>query len=200
MSPQVAVNVLWAVWYVTWIGAVVLSRRTKVQMKTDMVGWHRVLVAFGALLLFVPPGTWRRLDSLHAGLGKALLTPLWWAQAPVQWALVAATVAGFAFCWWARAHLGRLWSGFVTLKEGHRIVDTGPYGLVRHPIYSGVIFSALMTALLRATPAALVGAVLIALGFWTTARIEERFLRAQLGTEAYDAYSRRVRMLVPGLF
>lgn len=200
MSPQVAVNVLWAVWYVTWIAAVVVSRRTKVQMKTDMVGAHRLLVALGALLLFLPPGAEGQLERMHAGLGAALMTPLWDAPDTVRWALLGATGAGFAFCWLARAHLGRLWSGFVTLKEGHRIVDTGPYGLVRHPIYSGVIFSAFMTALLRATPAAQVGAVLIAIGFWITARIEERFLRAQLGTEAYDAYSRRVRMLVPGLF
>jgi protein-S-isoprenylcysteine O-methyltransferase Ste14 len=88
----------------------------------------------------------------------------------------------------------------VTLKEDHRIVDTGPYGLVRHPIYSGVMFAALMTALLKASPAAMAGFVLVCVGFAMTARIEERFLRSQLGTHAYDAYSRRAPMLIPRIW
>ena len=79
------------------------------------------------------------------------------------------------------------------------MIDTGPYALVRHPIYSGVIFAALTTALVRASPAGLLGFVLLAVGFSMTAKIEERFLREQLGAEAYDAYSRRVGMLVPML-
>ena len=56
--------------------------------------------------------------------------------------------AGLAFCWWARLHLGAMWSGTVTRKDDHHIVDTGPYGLVRHPIYTGLIFSALGQAML----------------------------------------------------
>ena len=87
----------------------------------------------------------------------------------------------------------------MTLKEGHHIVDTGPYGLVRHPIYAGVMFAALATALMSASPVALVGAALTAVGFSMTARIEEGFLRRELGADAYDAYARRVGMLVPRL-
>ena len=109
------------------------------------------------------------------------------------------TAAGFAFCWWARLHLGKLWSGFVTLKEGHYIVDTGPYGLVRHPIYTGVMFAALMTALLRATPLAFAGFALVVLGLSMIAKTEERFLSEQLGAEAYGSYKKRVPMLVPGV-
>ena len=45
-----------------------------------------------------------------------------------------------------RIHLGRLWSGTITLKQDHRIIDSGPYGLVRHPIYTGLILSILATA------------------------------------------------------
>jgi protein-S-isoprenylcysteine O-methyltransferase Ste14 len=87
----------------------------------------------------------------------------------------------------------------VTLKEGHHIVDTGPYGLVRHPIYTGVMVAALATALITATPITLVGAMMVAIGFSMTARIEEGFLRRELGAETYDSYARRVGMLVPRL-
>jgi protein-S-isoprenylcysteine O-methyltransferase Ste14 len=57
--------------------------------------------------------------------------------------LVGATVSGFAFSWWARIVLGRLWSSGVTRKTDHRIVTTGPYKVVRHPIYSGIIIAVL---------------------------------------------------------
>jgi protein-S-isoprenylcysteine O-methyltransferase Ste14 len=190
-GPETAVNLLWAVWYASWVAAAAWSNRTRVRMRTDMGGLHRWLVGVGAVLLFIPAG------FRPPGHGAAPVPALWTAPAAVRWALVALAAAGFGFCWWARVHLGRLWSGFVTLKEGHRIVDTGPYGLVRHPIYAGVMVSALATALLRATPTALLGFLLIAVGFAMTARIEERFLREQLGAEAYDAYSRRVPMLAP---
>jgi protein-S-isoprenylcysteine O-methyltransferase Ste14 len=105
--------------------------------------------------------------------------------------------AGLAFSWWARIHLGRLWSSTITRKEGHRIVDTGPYGLVRHPIYTGLIAALLVTAAVDATIMALIGAASIILRLSLKARSEERFLMIELGGEAYQAYCRRVPMLIP---
>lgn len=186
MSPETAVLVLWIVWYATWLAAVIFSARTTVQMGKDVTGWPRMLAGIGMVLLFWPKSA------------LPFTQPLWTAPDSMKWGLVGLTAVGFAFCWWARIHLGRLWSGFVTLKEDHHIVDTGPYALVRHPIYSGVMFSALATALMKGTPAALLGAMLLTAGFWRVARLEETFLREQLGA-AYDAYGRRVAMLVPGL-
>jgi hypothetical protein len=52
----------------------------------------------------------------------------------IQWKLFGAVVPGFAFCWWARLYLGRLWSSSVTRKAEHNVVDTGPFALVRHPL------------------------------------------------------------------
>jgi protein-S-isoprenylcysteine O-methyltransferase Ste14 len=106
-------------------------------------------------------------------------------------------LAGLLFTWWARLHLGRLWSGSITRKEGHRVIDTGPYGLVRHPIYTGLIFALFATAIAQAAISGLAGAALIAFGLWVKARIEERFLTAELGADAYGAYRRRVPMLIP---
>lgn len=189
MSAELASLWVWGVWYATWIAAVAFSARTKVQMGRDMAGFHRAIATLGIIALFTP------------GAASGAFTGRLWAEPEaVKWALLGLVVTGFAFCWWARLHLGRLWSGFVTLKEDHRIVDTGPYGLMRHPIYAGLMFSALMTALMKATPAAFLGFVLVTVGFTMTARIEEKFLRGQLGTTAYDAYSRRTAMLIPGVF
>ncbi len=197
-APEVVCNILWAVWYSTWLAAVVFSGRTTAQMGADAGSLYRMLSGFGVVGLFWPAGDGQPVFGV-AGLGW-FTGRLWLEPGDVAWTLVGLTVAGFAFCWWARLHLGRLWSGLTTIKEGHRIVDTGPYGLVRHPIYAGLMFSAFMTAGLHASPAAFCGAALIALGFSQIARIEERFLREQLGADGYDAYARRVPMLVPRLF
>jgi len=121
------------------------------------------------------------------------------AQAIGIAAAILAVLAGLAFTWWGRVHLGRLWSSAITRKEGHRVIDTGPYGLVRHPIYTGLIGAMLATGIAVATATALLGTVLIAFGLWQKARMEEGFLTAELGADAYGPYCRRVPMLVPFL-
>src|SRR5262249_43201907 len=124
-------------------------------------------------------------------------TPLWTLPDAAGWGMAAVTLAGFLFAWWARIHLGALWSGSVTRKEDHRIVDTGPYGLVRHPIYTGLLAAAFAMAVVKATPIGFAGAVLMTLGYWLKAKVEEGFLRSELGAEGYDAYRKRVPMLIP---
>jgi protein-S-isoprenylcysteine O-methyltransferase Ste14 len=111
--------------------------------------------------------------------------------------LALLTIPGFLFTWWARLHLGRLWSGAVTRKQNHHVVDTGPYALVRHPIYTGLIEACLLSAIAAGTVISLAGFAVITFGFWLKASLEERFLMQQLGAEAYGAYRQRVPMLLP---
>jgi protein-S-isoprenylcysteine O-methyltransferase Ste14 len=147
---------------------------------------YRLLTILGFLLLF----------AIKSGRFADLFR-LWKLPDPVGWFMVILSLLGFAFAWWARLHLGKLWSAFVTRKADHQIIDTGPYGIVRHPIYTGIILAAFATSILKGTIFALAGALVIFFGFWIKARLEERFLRQQLGAEAYDPYRRRVPMLVP---
>ena len=198
ISAGYATYWLWAIWYGSWILAAAWASRAASRPRAGGVA-HRIFASMGVAFLFLVPTTLDRYDRSWWNLPgvQSVARPLWSAPAAVDWALFAFTAACFAFCWWARLHLGRLWSGFVTAKADHHIVDTGPYRLVRHPIYTGAIFAALATAFIKASPAAFLGFALIALGFWMTARVEERFLRQELGPEAYDAYSRRTPMLIP---
>lgn len=126
-----------------------------------------------------------------------LLAPLWRLPFALQWVFVAICAGGIAFAWWARIHLGRLWSSTVTQKEGHRLVDSGPYAIVRHPIYTGLIAAAIAMAAVKATPLAALGCVLLVFAYLAKGGLEERFLREELGAAAYDDYSRRVPMLIP---
>ena len=123
---------------------------------------------------------------------------LWNVGGEAAFALALLTLPGFGFAWWARVHLGRLWSGAVTLKRGHRVIDSGPYALVRHPIYTGLLEAALVSAVAAGTIASVAGFALATLGVWCKARVEERLLSTELGGQAYDAYRRRVPMFVPG--
>ncbi len=108
-------------------------------------------------------------------------------------------VAGLAFALWARMHLGGNWSGQVTLKEGHRLIRTGPYALVRHPIYTGLLLAMVGTAVAIDEYRGVL-AVLIALqSFVRKYRLEERWLTEEFGSE-YEQYKLEVKALVPGVF
>ena len=144
---------------------------------------HGLVIALGLVLLVLAPAT-------RGGT-------LWVNPSPVGWAMLLVIVAGIAWCWWARVHLGRLWSSNVTRKAGHRVVDTGPYGRVRHPIYSGFILIYLGMAIIGATALGLAGFALMTLGLWLKARVEERFLIEELGAEAYRRYQATTPMLIP---
>lgn len=112
------------------------------------------------------------------------------------WAGAAITAAGLMFCVWARMHLGRNWSSDVTIKEDHELIVTGPYSLVRHPIYTGLMFGFLGTVLALAEVRGVLGFLLITLALLYKLRLEEKWMRAQFG-ETYEAYSSRVAALVP---
>jgi protein-S-isoprenylcysteine O-methyltransferase Ste14 len=123
---------------------------------------------------------------------------LWHIGWTGAWVCVALIAIGLGFTWWARIYLGRLWSGRVTRKAEHRVVDTGPYALVRHPIYTGLLLAALATAAAKGTVLGIAGFAMLLLGLTLKARLEERWLAGELEGGAYADYRRRVPMLVPG--
>ena len=109
---------------------------------------------------------------------------------------LALTVIGLGLASWARLILGRMWSGGVTLKEQHVIVDRGPYALARHPIYTGILFALLGSALARDTVAGYLGFGITTVGLILKFRQEERLLLTHFGP-AYEEYRGRVKGLSP---
>jgi protein-S-isoprenylcysteine O-methyltransferase Ste14 len=187
VGPSQAFAIIWIAWLLSWMAAALWSGRTEKSDTTAAVPVYRTAILAGAILL--TPWVARTTSERH----------LWDVGDAGGYALAGLTLAGILFTWWARLHLGRLWSSAITRKEDHRVVDTGPYALVRHPIYTGLIAAILATAAAEGTATALAGAALATFGFWLKARTEERFLMGELGTDAYGAYCRRVPMLVPFL-
>jgi protein-S-isoprenylcysteine O-methyltransferase Ste14 len=114
----------------------------------------------------------------------------------IPWVGLALTVIGIGFSVWARLFLGRNWSGRVTIKEEHELIQTGPYSIVRHPIYSGFLLAILGTALVQGHLRSLLALPFAALGWAFKLRLEESFMAQQFGNVYLD-YKRRVKALVP---
>jgi protein-S-isoprenylcysteine O-methyltransferase Ste14 len=109
---------------------------------------------------------------------------------------VAFTWIGIAIALWARWHLGQYWSARITLKEDHKLIRTGPYAHLRHPIYSGLILAAIGGALAIDKWRCVAGVVFIVLGYWMKAKKEEALLAAQFG-EAFQEHCQHAGFLIP---
>jgi protein-S-isoprenylcysteine O-methyltransferase Ste14 len=112
------------------------------------------------------------------------------------WVAAIITAAGMLFTVWARIHIGRNWSGVVTIKEGHELIDTGPYALVRHPIYTGLLVAIFGSALARGEWRGVLAVLIAWAALWRKLRLEERWMIERFG-EQYEAYRRRVPALIP---
>ncbi len=106
---------------------------------------------------------------------------------------------GVAFSVWARLMLGDNWSNRVTVKENHTLARRGPYRIVRHPIYSGILLGMLGSALQRGGIRCFVGVLICGFSFWLKTRVEERFMVQSFGEE-YLQYRHKVKALAPFIF
>lgn len=185
MTPMDAGWALLALFVVSWTAAAVWAGAA-VRRLPPREQWPLYAAGIAAMgFMAVASGAWPQMN-------QRLWDPVEW----LDWFFVALCALGIAFCWWARVHLGRLWSGGIVLREGHRVVDTGPYAWVRHPIYSGAFLIVIALAALRARPGAFLFALMVVVFFSCKARLEERLLERELGEE-YARYRARVPMLVP---
>jgi protein-S-isoprenylcysteine O-methyltransferase Ste14 len=184
MHPALAIIALWVLWALSWIAAAGWTNRTEKKVALTSQAGYRVVLIMGGLVLAVPA---------HRYTGALRLWHVNWIEA---WICVGLVAVGFAVCWWARIHLGRFWSSLVTRKSDHRVIATGPYAIVRHPIYTGILCAVYATAAAKGTIFGICGAVIITVGLWMKARLEEKWLSQELGQD-YDAYRRRVPMLLP---
>jgi len=171
----------WAAFWLYWLVAAF-------SMKRGRVLWSRELriraVILVALVFLIRLGAFRghRVDTnpWRTGIGLVLFA------------------LGLAFAVWARLHIGRNWGTPMTQKDEPELVTSGPYRLVRHPIYSGILVAGIGTAIALSWPwltaVALAGAY-----FVYSATVEERYLAKQFPDD-YPVYKGSTKMLVPFIF
>lgn len=111
---------------------------------------------------------------------------------------LAVQLAGLAFAIWARVTLGEHWSGTVTIKEGHELIQRGPYAVVRHPIYTGLIVAFLGTAVLVGDLRGWLALACAVAAIAIKVPVEERFM-ARAFPDGWPAYRKRVKAIVPFL-
>jgi protein-S-isoprenylcysteine O-methyltransferase Ste14 len=171
----------WAAFWIGWIVAAFSTKRARVP-STRRVGIRLVLLV-AVIALFhtrtfsihdVSTGPWRD------GVGLVLF------------------VLGLAFAIWARVHIGRNWGTPMTQKVEPELVTSGPYRLVRHPIYSGILAGGIGTAVALGWSWMIV-VVIYGAFFIYSAGAEERYMTEQF-PDAYPAYKRSSKMLVPFIF
>jgi protein-S-isoprenylcysteine O-methyltransferase Ste14 len=189
IQPSFCVVAVWAVLTLYWLYA---SRRVKKPRRRQPVlqrGLACASVGIVALLMLGGRGPDVPLLGLRV-----------WPDGPLAgWMGVAVCCAGAAFAIRARQILADNWSAEVQVKERHALITQGPYAIVRHPIYTGVLMLLIGTWMLVGTLGALFG---IAIGFgalWHKMMLEERFMREEFPA-VYPLYAARVKRLIPGIF
>jgi protein-S-isoprenylcysteine O-methyltransferase Ste14 len=177
-AVELVFGVGWAAFWLYWLVAAF-------SMKRGRRRWSRELrvraVLFVVVVVLVRTGAFRghgvHSDPLRAAIGLVLF------------------VLGLGFAVWARLNIGRNWGTPMTQKNEPELVTSGPYRLVRHPIYSGLLLGGVATAI-GLSWYWLVAPLLAGIYFLYSATVEERFMTEQFPV-AYPAYKRSTKMLVP---
>jgi protein-S-isoprenylcysteine O-methyltransferase Ste14 len=185
MNPPtwLVIELCWIAWVIYWVVMAFATKRT-VERK-GFIGYRLVVIATVAGCALVGRLTHVPAQShlWHTGLALGVVTD-------------CIVLAGAAFTVWARITLGRNWSAEVTFKQDHELIEAGPYALVRHPIYTGLIVMALGTAINYGRAIGAVLFVALCTGLWWKARQEEQIMSRHF-PDAYRSYKARVHAIVP---
>jgi protein-S-isoprenylcysteine O-methyltransferase Ste14 len=179
-AVELVLAIGWAAFWAYWLVAAF-------SMKRGRVPWSRELSIRAAVVVVV-----LLLFRVGAFRGSALNTDPW--RAGLGLVLFA---AGLGFAVWARIHIGRNWGTPMSQKNEPELVTSGPYRLVRHPIYTGILMATIGTAV-ALNWTWLIAAALAGGYFIYSATVEERNLTEHF-PDSYPAYRRSTKMIVPFL-
>jgi protein-S-isoprenylcysteine O-methyltransferase Ste14 len=179
MHPlQLVIDCAWLVFWIYWLVSASSSK------ESVEGGWRTRLTGVTAVGIFLIAGVLRPGSLAEHSLILAALGTLLFA-------------CGIALAVWARLHLGRNWGAPMTQRAEPELVTSGPYRLIRHPIYTGLLTAMLGTALVNNLLGLVVVAVLVAYFYYCTI-VEDRNLAAAF-PETYPEYKSKTRRLIPFL-
>jgi protein-S-isoprenylcysteine O-methyltransferase Ste14 len=181
------IGVCWIIFVVVWLlGAISTKRTIYRESSTERAVYWLVLVIGYFLVIesssLPPPFDWHVVPHTTSS----------------AWIGAFLCVSGLVFAIWARVILGRNWSGVITLKEGHELIERGPYRIVRHPIYTGILAMFAGTAIATGYFGGFLGLLLVFVSFWLKLKREEDLMLKHF-PDKYAAYQRRVKRIIPFL-
>lgn len=180
--PWGFIGACWIAWIVLWVVMALFAKRTVERPE-------RVWSLTSGIVLAVAYLTFR--------LGTRLSVDLLYRPTIAIGEMCAVIVAaGLVFTAWARFTLGGNWSGAIVFKEGHELVQSGPYRIVRHPIYTGLLTMLLGTFLDLAEPYGIAAFALVCLALWGKLVREERLMLSHF-PDAYPEYRLRTKAIIP---
>lgn len=168
----------WVAFWIYWLAA-------SVGVKAARTRWSRFAGFRVAILLIVLLLVRTRLFT-----GQTISTDPW-----LEGIGLTIFISGLAVAVWARLYLGRNWGVPMSEKVDPELVTSGPYRLVRHPIYSGIVLAMLGTAV-AVSWYWLIAVALLGTYFIYSATVEERYMTG-LFPDAYPAYKRTTKMIIP---
>jgi protein-S-isoprenylcysteine O-methyltransferase Ste14 len=171
-----------------WLGSLPFVKRTIYKQSISSGLQQTVVFGVGLYLLFGSPST---ADWFNQ--------PVFTVTLPIARAGLGLAICGVGVSIWARLTLGENWSNFPTIKQDHALIVSGPYRAVRHPIYAGILFAFLGSALQHGLVRSFLAVLTCAVGLYLKVSVEEQFMVHRFG-EAYLRYRRNVNALVPYVF
>ena len=188
MTGENIIRVIWCIFFAYWFYS---SRKIKAA-KSSEPRWTRILhlTAMVSNWVLLMAGGWLpeflRLRLVPEGFPNLTIG-------------IAIAFAGLCFGIWSRKTLGSNWSGAVTLKKDHEIIKQGPYGIVRHPIYTGIITTVLGSALVTGELRGILAFTIVVIAYLVKIPKEEKLLSAHFPDE-YPKYLASTRKLIPFLY
>lgn len=180
-AVELVFGIGWAAFWLYWLVAAFSMKRGRVPWSRELR--IRAVIAVVVILLI----------RLGAFRGHGVDTDTW--RAALGLVLFA---AGLGFAIWARVHIGRNWGTPMTRKNEPELVTSGPYQLVRHPIYAGILVAGTGTAVALGWMW-LIAVALAAVYFLYSAKAEERYMTERFPDD-YPVYRRSTKLLVPFVF
>ena len=188
LNPYQIINVLWSIIAILWLAGGFINKPTA-RTQTPSSRWFQIAALILAFTLMFKQRMSIGILAHRFVPGSPLVTNTG----------LLLTCAGILFAAWARITLGRNWSASVTVKQDHALIRRGPYSIVRHPIYSGLLLAMLGTALVIGQVRCLLATAILFVAWSIKLRIEETFMLQQFGPE-YAQYQREVKGLIPLVF
>jgi protein-S-isoprenylcysteine O-methyltransferase Ste14 len=183
------VYLIWGIFFGYWFLSA-LRNKSKIERRESLFSRLLYLTLVGLAISLIV------FDPLIYG-------PLLWRILPEEFMVdfigVVILILGLCFAVWARLHLGRYWSARIVLAEDHQLIQTGPYHLVRNPIYFGGLVAVFGTIIVIGEVRGVLAIVLVLIAFLRKIRIEERWLRDRFGP-AYIEYQKKVKALIPFVY
>ncbi len=181
------IRVCWIIFIIVWSLGMARTKRTIYRESSAERARYWLVLVIGYLLVIKssalpPPFNWLVVSHRTSS----------------SWGGVFLCVCGLVFAIWARLILGRNWSGVITLKEDHELIERGPYRVVRHPIYTGILAMFAGTAIALGYFGGFLGFLLVFVSFWVKLNREEDLMLEHFPAK-YAAYQRRVKRIIPFL-